>query len=64
MILKQGWINRQFARVERDAKNWPDWMKRETQFRAQENKTKAAPEVTRTGEPQTPAMRNGANTEL
>ncbi len=38
MTLSKGWINRQFARVERDAKNWPDWMRRETEIHAQEQK--------------------------
>jgi hypothetical protein len=38
MTLPKGWINRQFARVERDVKNWPDWMRRETELRAQEQK--------------------------
>jgi hypothetical protein len=57
MTLKQGWINRQFARVERDAKNWPDWMQRETQIRAQKNKNEADSDVKRTVEPQTPAAK-------
>ena len=38
MTPPKGWINRQFARVERDVKNWPDWMRRETELRAQEQK--------------------------
>ncbi len=29
-MLKPGWLNRQFEKVENDVKNWPDWMKRET----------------------------------
>lgn len=36
MTFKQGWINRQFARVERDAKNWPEWMRRESDLRVHE----------------------------
>jgi hypothetical protein len=35
MTLQKGWINRQFARVERDAQKWPDWMRRETELRQQ-----------------------------
>jgi hypothetical protein len=38
MTLKPGWINRQFARVERDAKTWPEWMRRETELRAERNR--------------------------
>lgn len=34
MSFEKGWINRQFARVERDAENWPSWMRRETDMRA------------------------------
>ena len=36
MTLPKGWINRQYARVERDAQNWPDWMRREMEIRAKE----------------------------
>lgn len=61
MTLKQGWINRQFARVESDAKKWPYWMQRETQIRAQENKTKTDSNIKRTNELQTPTVRNGGN---
>jgi hypothetical protein len=25
--LKPGWINRQFARIEREFRTWPKWMK-------------------------------------
>ena len=42
MTLQKGWINRQFARVERDAQKWPDWMRRETELRQQVQKTGAA----------------------
>ena len=28
-MLKKGWLNRQFEKVEKDVKDWPDWMKRE-----------------------------------
>lgn len=31
MRLQKGWINRQFARVERDAQTWPTWMRPETE---------------------------------
>jgi len=31
-----GWVNRQFARIERDYKTWPAWMKRETEARIAE----------------------------
>ena len=34
MSFEKGWINRQFARVERDAENWPVWMRREMDMRA------------------------------
>ena len=35
MTLSKGWINRQITRVERESKTWPDWMRRETELRAQ-----------------------------
>ena len=28
MQLPEGWINRQIAQMEREAKTWPDWMRR------------------------------------
>ena len=28
-MLKPGWLNRQFEKVEKDVRDWPDWMKRE-----------------------------------
>jgi hypothetical protein len=31
MTLQKGWINRQFARVERDVQSWPSWMRREAE---------------------------------
>jgi hypothetical protein len=34
MSFEKGWINRQFARVERDVENWPSWMRREVDMRA------------------------------
>lgn len=30
MTFEKGWINRQFAKLERDAQNWPEWLRRET----------------------------------
>jgi hypothetical protein len=41
MTLKQGWINRQFARVERDSRTWPEWMRRETEIRGKEQEDKS-----------------------
>jgi hypothetical protein len=38
MTLSKGWINRQITRVGRESKTWPDWMRRETELRAQEQK--------------------------
>jgi hypothetical protein len=32
MTLQKGWINRQFARVERDVQSWPSWMRREAEI--------------------------------
>jgi len=37
MTFEKGWINRQFARLERDSQNWPDWMLREIELRAATN---------------------------
>jgi hypothetical protein len=34
MTLQKGWINRQFARVEKDARNWPSWMRDTAERRA------------------------------
>lgn len=34
MTLEKGWINRQFARIERDVQSWPEWMRREAEIRA------------------------------
>jgi hypothetical protein len=39
MTLKQGWINRQFARVENESKSWPSWMLREPEQRSQSKET-------------------------
>ena len=41
MTLSKGWINRQITRVERESKAWPDWMRRETDLRAQEQRASA-----------------------
>jgi hypothetical protein len=41
MTLSKGWINRQITRVERESKTWPDWMRRETNLRAEEQKASA-----------------------
>lgn len=58
MTLPKGWINRQISRVEQDAKNWPEWMRRETELRAGKQrdsekpntqKGDAAPAVKKTG---------------
>src|SRR5437763_144039 len=38
MTLSKGWINRQITRVERDVKDWPDWMRREAALRTEEQK--------------------------
>jgi hypothetical protein len=38
MTLQKGWINRQISRAEQDAKNWPEWMRRETGLRAGKQK--------------------------
>ncbi len=38
MTLSKGWINRQITRVEQESKTWPDWMRREAELRAQEQK--------------------------
>lgn len=60
MTLKPGWINRQFARVERDARNWPEWMRRETAVREQEQKHKSEPDAIRDDQhPATAAKNSG-----
>lgn len=28
MVLKPGWLNRQFDQVSKNVDEWPDWMKR------------------------------------
>lgn len=28
MVLKAGWLNRQFDQVSKNVNEWPDWMKR------------------------------------
>ena len=28
MVLKAGWLNRQFDEVSKSVETWPDWMKR------------------------------------
>ena len=28
MVLKAGWLNRQFDQVSKNVNDWPDWMKR------------------------------------
>ncbi len=32
MVLKPGWLNRQFDQVSRDVEAWPAWMKRAAGF--------------------------------
>lgn len=34
MTLQKGWINRQFAHVEREAQSWPTWMRREAEMQS------------------------------
>ena len=38
MTHEKGWINRQCARMEREVQSWPEWMRREFEIRAQEQK--------------------------
>jgi hypothetical protein len=35
VTFSKGWINRQIARVQREEKDWPDWMRREVGLRAE-----------------------------
>lgn len=30
MTFEKGWINKQYGRVERDARSWPSWMRRDS----------------------------------
>lgn len=30
MTLKKGWLIRQFAQVEAEVREWPEWMQRES----------------------------------
>jgi hypothetical protein len=46
-MLKQGWLGRQFEKVEKDVQNWPNWMKREAGI------TDPSSESTKTSTPQT-----------
>ena len=32
MVLKPGWLNRQFDQVTRNVDSWPEWMKRAAGF--------------------------------
>ena len=32
MTLKKGWLIRQFAQVEAEVREWPEWMQREAKF--------------------------------
>ena len=32
MVLKAGWLNRQFDQVSKNVSEWPDWMKRAAGF--------------------------------
>ena len=32
MVLKPGWLNRQFDQVTKDVETWPEWMKRAAGF--------------------------------
>lgn len=41
MEMKRGWINRQFAHVEREAQKWPEWMRRESDRRIQDHNVHA-----------------------
>ena len=34
MTLKKGWLIRQFAQVEAEVREWPEWMQREAKFSA------------------------------
>lgn len=36
MTFEKGWINRQFAKLERDSQKWPGWMRREADLRSAE----------------------------
>lgn len=37
-LLEPGWINRQFARIEREVENWPAWMREAAERRADEQR--------------------------
>ena len=41
MTLKPGWINRQFARVERETEHWPKWLLEDINQRAEEHRAAA-----------------------
>jgi hypothetical protein len=44
VVLKDGWLNRQFDEVSKNVNAWPEWMKRAA--RLEENKEKISPPQT------------------
>lgn len=42
MTLTKGWINRQVLQLEKESKTWPDWMQREINSRAKEQRVAPA----------------------
>lgn len=43
MSFEKGWINRQFVRIERESKNWPEWMNGEPAVNSSEAMEAARP---------------------
>ncbi len=40
MVLKEGWLDRQFDQVSKNVESWPQWMKRAAGFESSANNEK------------------------
>jgi hypothetical protein len=45
VVLKAGWLNRQFDQVSKNVNEWPDWMKRAAGLGEQVSAPQTEPEV-------------------
>jgi hypothetical protein len=42
MVLKEGWLDRQFDQVSKNVESWPEWMRRAAGFGAADERDNAA----------------------
>jgi hypothetical protein len=57
VVLKPGWLNRQFDQVSKNVDSWPDWMKRAAGF---EDESAGSPRLQNAGKQEESCHEDGA----